>query len=132
MVQLLLLHNPLKFQTNSPNISLIPLQNYTDENLLTQNLIEIQATTSHLKIERNEQIKRNRIKLFHLNIRSIKKQKPLKIRELALDNKVDVLAILETWLNSSISNAEVEIQGYKIHKINQKYKDLSQRPIICV
>ena len=71
----------------------------------------------------DEQIKQNSIKLFHLNIQSIKNRNHLiQIRELASDNKVDVLAISETWLYSSISNAEVEIQGYKIHRLDRKCK----------
>ena len=70
-------------------------------------------------------IKQNRIKLFHLNIQSIKNRNHLiQIRELVSDNKVDVLAISETWLNSSILNAEVdhEMQGYRIHRLDRKYK----------
>ena len=71
----------------------------------------------------NKQLKQNRIKLFHLNIQSIKNRNHLiQIRQLVSDNKVDVLAISETWLNSSILNAEVEIQGYRIHRLDRKYK----------
>lgn len=38
----------------------------------------------------------------------------LQIRELTRENKPDVLAISESWLNSSTSNAEVEREGFEI------------------
>ena len=93
-----------------------------------QNLVNIHVTNDNQILNQladrcDELTKPNRIKLFHLNIQSIKNRNHLiQIRELISDNKVDVLAISETWLNSSISNAEVEIQGYKIHRLDRKRK----------
>ena len=46
----------------------------------------------------------------------------IQVRELVFDQKPDMLALSETWLNSSTSNAEVEIQEYKIYKLDRKHK----------
>jgi hypothetical protein len=55
----------------------------------------------------------NRLKLFHLNAQSLKNRDHLiQIRVIA--QNVDILAISESWLNSSISNAEIEIQDYEV------------------
>ena len=35
---------------------------------------------------------------------------------------LDVLAVSESWLNSSVKNAEVEIQGYKISRLDRQKK----------
>jgi hypothetical protein len=49
----------------------------------------------------------DRLKLFHLNAQSLKNRDHLiQIRELVIAQNVDILAIPESWLNSSISNAE--------------------------
>lgn len=37
----------------------------------------------------------------------------VQLRSLFEENELDVLAVSESWLNSSVKNAEVEIQGYK-------------------
>ena len=92
-----------------------------EQNLIKIHVTNYDQTSNRLTGGCNKQ---NRIKLFHLNIQSIKNRNHLiQIRELVSDNKVDViLAISETWLNSSILNAEVEIQGYRIHRLDLKYK----------
>ena len=94
-----------------------------EQNLIKVHVTNYEQTSNRLTGGYNEQIKQNRIKLFHLNIQSITNRNHLiQIRELVSDNKVDVLAISETWLNSSILKAEVEIQGYRIHRLNRKHK----------
>ena len=55
----------------------------------------------------------DRLKLFHLNAQSLKNRDHLiQIRELVIAQNVDILAIPESWLNSSISNAENVAQVY--------------------
>ena len=94
-----------------------------EQNLVKIHMTNYNHTLNHLADRCDEQTKQNRIKLFHLNIQSIKNRNHLiQIRELVYDKKVDVLAISQTWLNSTISNAEVEIQGYKIHRLDRKRK----------
>ena len=67
--------------------------------------------------------KSNGIKLVHLNARSLKNREHLaQIKELVNDENVDVLAISESRLKSSTTNAEVEILGYKIYRLDRKRK----------
>ncbi|CAB4020826.1 Hypothetical predicted protein [Paramuricea clavata] len=44
------------------------------------------------------------------------------IRELVVDEKIDILALSETWLNTSTTNAEVKIQEYNIYRLDRKHK----------
>lgn len=67
--------------------------------------------------------KSNGIKLVHLNARSLKNREHLaQIKELVNDVNLDVLAVSESWLKSSTTNAEVEIPGYKIYRLDRKHK----------
>ena len=68
-------------------------------------------------------ISHNRLKLFHLNVQSVKNRNHLvQVRELVVNEKPDILALSETWLNSSITNTEVNIQGYNIYRLDRKHK----------
>ena len=61
-----------------------------------------------------------KIKIAHLNIRSLKKRDHLlQLRCLVKEKDYDVFALSESWLNSSISNAEVEIEDW-IEQGNQE------------
>ena len=78
-----------------------------------QNCVEICRKTG--KVINDIASKSNGIKLVHLKARSIKnREHSAQIKELVNDENVDVLAVSESWLNSSTTNAEVEISGYKI------------------
>lgn len=58
----------------------------------------------------------NELKILHLNIRSLRNTEHLiELRELATSTKIDILTISETWLNSSITNAEINIADYKVY-----------------
>jgi hypothetical protein len=64
-----------------------------------------------------------KIKIAHLNIRSLKKRDHLlQLRCLVKGKDYDVFALSESWLNSSISNAEVEIEGYKLSRLDRTRK----------
>ena len=85
-----------------------------DQNLVKMHVTNDNQILNQLAGRCDEQTKQNRIKLFHLNIQSIENRNHLiQIRELVYDKKVDVLAISETCLNSSISNTELK---YKVTK----------------
>ena len=57
------------------------------------------------------------ITLLHLNIRSLKKRGHfIQIRNLARDKNYEVISLSETWLNSSVKNAEINIEGYKLFR----------------
>ncbi len=47
----------------------------------------------------------------------------IQVRELVFNEKPDILALSETcMLNSSTTNAEVEIREYKIHRLDRKHE----------
>ena len=61
--------------------------------------------------------------IIHLNARSLKNREHLaQIKELVNNENVDVLAVSESWLNSFMTKAEVEISGYKIYRLDRKHK----------
>ena len=60
------------------------------------------------------------ITLLHLNIRSLKKRHFIQIRNLARDKNYEVISLSETWLNSSVKNAEMNIEGYKLFRQNRQ------------
>ena len=44
------------------------------------------------------------------------------MRKLVVNEKPDILALSETWLNSSITNSEVHILEYNIYRLDRKHK----------
>jgi hypothetical protein len=66
---------------------------------------------------------KSKIKIAHLNFRSLKKRDHLlQLRCLVKVKDYDVFAVSESWLNSTISNAEVEIEGYKLSRLDRTRK----------
>ena len=43
-------------------------------------------------------------------------------RQLIQGSSYDVLALSETWLNSNVTNVEVEIKGYKLTRLDRLRK----------
>ena len=63
------------------------------------------------------------LKLAHLNIRSLRNIAHfLQLKEFTKINKIDVLTVSETWLNTTVTNKEVEIEGYKLHRLDRLHK----------
>ena len=63
------------------------------------------------------------IKIAHLNIPSLKNWEHLILaRETVISNKIDIFTISESWLDSSVSEAEVEFPGYILHRLNHVNK----------
>jgi exonuclease III len=54
-----------------------------------------------------------KLKLGNLNVRSLY-NKIDQFSTFVKDNKFDIIGVNETWLDSSIDNAEIEIPGYTI------------------
>ena len=52
-------------------------------------------------------------KIAHLNIQSLR-YKVDNVRVLLVENNIDILCISEIWLESSIGNNEINIDGYNI------------------
>ena len=60
------------------------------------------------------------IKLSHLNIRSLKNRDHIiQLRLLVKQIKHEIITISETWLNSTVSNADIELEGYKILRLDR-------------
>ena len=60
------------------------------------------------------------LKIAHLNAKLLKcRQHFFQTRELALENDFDILSISDTWFNSSVTNASVEISGYRIVRLDR-------------
>ncbi|KAI5721851.1 hypothetical protein M8J77_026574 [Diaphorina citri] len=60
-----------------------------------------------------------KLSIFHLNAHSIRPPvKYIEIKEIFAGTSADIICITESWLDSSISNAEVSLQGYKLIHLN--------------
>ena len=61
---------------------------------------------------------KSKLKVIHLNARSLKNRVNLhQIREFTQEHKPNIIAISESWLNSTVTNAEIEIEGFKVIKL---------------
>ena len=79
--------------------------------------IEKNLSNRESQIEKNPESK---IKLSHLNIRSLKNRDHLsRFRLLVQQIKHEIITISETWLNSTVSNADIELEGYKILRLDR-------------
>lgn len=62
------------------------------------------------------------VSLFSLNCRSVK-NKALSVCDSILSNKVDIFALTETWLGSSVDKSvisELKPDGYSIHHVSRQ------------
>jgi hypothetical protein len=63
----------------------------------------------------------SRINIAHLNIRSLRNRSHfLEARDLVTSRNIDVFTVSESWLNTSVKNAEIE--GYKLHRLDRLHK----------
>ena len=66
------------------------------------------------------------LKVFHLNTQSLKTREHFhKVNEFVLRNDYghyDIVTISETWFNTSVTNASIAIQGYKIYGLDRPQK----------
>ena len=65
-------------------------------------------------------------KVVHLNIRSIVK-KIDQIRLLLQDTPTDILTVSETWLRPHLNTELVEIEGYKIYRLDRTCNGTSKK-----
>lgn len=69
------------------------------------------------KIILNTALKKEFLNICHINVQSLAARNFSKFHELKLnfiDSKVDAVCFTETWLNSSIDDAMISIDGYKL------------------
>lgn len=95
------------------------------------NLLNIQFVTSvpdkrpstTIEPSKSSKFLKSKLHIAHLNIRSVKERNHLiQLRELAGEKNYDVIAISESWLNSTTKSAEVEIAGYKLTRLDRLKK----------
>ena len=116
----------------------IPVRNTRRENLRNRktvhaynNLIPLQTSENHTSrntcstpLTPNDQISvPSSLNIVHLNIRSLRNIVHLtEVKELVKLKNIDVLTISESWLNSSVTNREIAIDDYKIHRLDRLHK----------
>ena len=75
--------------------------------------------TLHSTIHGNNSQK-SKVTVAHLNVRSLKTREHLiQVRNLMDEKKYAIWAISESWLNSSVKNAGVEIDGYSLTRLEK-------------
>ena len=86
-----------------------------------ENTVAVSNETSRYTATSKPQ--KSKVRIGHLNVRSLKTRNHLvQLRSLVQENELDVLAVSESLLNSSVKNAEVEIQRYKISRLDKQTK----------
>ena len=100
---------------------------YSTQNLPNHsNLLNIQVKIDGIKSVTTTTDKRqksnsgSKLRVAHLNTRSLKNRSHIvQMRELMRKKNYDVLAVSESWLNSTVTNAEIEMEGYKLQRLDR-------------
>ena len=67
-------------------------------------------------------LRKSKVTVAHLNVRSLRTREHLtQVRNLMDEKKYAILAISESWLNSTVKNAEVEIDEYRPRNIKNEF-----------
>jgi hypothetical protein len=70
-----------------------------------------------IRTMKTQQPKSPHFKLVHLNIRSLRNTAHLtQLKEFLSKTKTEALTLSETWLNTTITNAEIFIEGYTLYR----------------
>lgn len=94
------------------NLINIPVQNEHTErsDIDNDNSVQYRSKTSYFKF-------------IHLNIRSLRNSAHLiQLKKLAYETKIEVITVSETWLNTTVTNLEVNIEGYKLYRQDRLHK----------
>ena len=63
------------------------------------------------------------LEIVHLNIGSLKNRAHLsELWLLASEGKTDIITIFETWLNTTVTTLELQIDGYKLYRLDRLHK----------
>ncbi len=77
--------------------------------------IQDRSTTPQINQSLPQSGRGKNITIAHLNVRSLKNREHfVQVKQLILDNQYKIFAVSESWLNSNVSNAEVQIEGYNL------------------
>ena len=80
---------------------------------------------SNTKIPRiNARSTQKNLRRAHLNTRSIKcRDHFVLVKDTILTNKFDVFTISESWLDSTVSDLEIEVPGYSIYRVDRNVQE---------
>ena len=117
-------------QIGANHSNLINIQVSTDEiknRILGANLHNLSAlnrTNVNTETPENKKQKsRTSLEIIHLNIRSLRKSNHLsEVRQLAHERKSDIITISESWLNTTVKSAEVNVDEYKLYRLDRLHK----------
>nr|XP_058960856.1 uncharacterized protein LOC131787797 [Pocillopora verrucosa] len=87
--------------------------------------VNLQNLCSIKRVKENKQPSKapGGLEILHLNIRSLKNRAHLlELRQLASERKSDIITISETWLNTTVTSEEIQIEGYKLHRLDRLHK----------
>ena len=74
-------------------------------------------------IERSTPGLTSELKILHLNIRSLRNISHLsQLRELNNREIFHIVTVAETWLNTTITSAEIKLDGYKLFRLERLHK----------
>ena len=87
------------------------------------NCIKINIRSNRQNYNRTQPLvhggQRKRFSIAHLNAESLKSRACfIEVKEMALKENFDILSISETWVNTSVTNASVNIEGYNIYRLD--------------
>ena len=117
---------PARITSNRRNTNKPTPRHRVESNCIKIDTIDTQAMNLR-NGETTQQFKHGgqhkRLKIAHLNAESLKNRTRFtEIREMALRNDFDILSFSETWFNTSVTNASVHIDGYKIYRLDRLRK----------
>ena len=114
-VRIMLRYLAQNMTQNGPNFS-----NLVNIEIVNSRENTLTATTKEHVPKPPSDMQRSKLRIAHLNVRSIKNRNHLiQVRELMKDRNYDILALSELWLNSTVTNAEVEIEGFKLTSLDR-------------
>ena len=110
---------PKQSGRNRNNLISVLQRTHADVSIQVNNINRTSINNNQL----SKSCQKSKIRIAHLNIRSLKKgDHLLQLRCLVKENCYDVFAVSESWLNSTVSNAELEIEGYKLSRLDRTTK----------
>ena len=88
-----------------------------------QSTVSNKKSVTHTSNPAEKNIQKSKFKIAHLNVRSLKNRDHLiQRRKLLHEHDYDIFAVSESWLDSTVINAEIEIEGYKLSRLDRLKK----------
>ncbi|CAB4045042.1 Hypothetical predicted protein, partial [Paramuricea clavata] len=120
-------HIPVRITTRTLNLKSVystgmfcNKQHNAENCIVIKNYKKTIDCPSLTKNANNHNHSNSKLKLAHLNVRSLKNRDNLiQLRELNGEHQYDILTISESWLNSTVKKSEVEIEGYRLLRLDR-------------